>query len=253
MSNKNGIPILTGPYVNGSVALTATAANLNLSENSNYWAELFRRVPFRKYGYSGWTKAAIISGDGWGLENTVDVHTTTAASNSGCTVIKTNDNAICPGSLVSYFPFSRRAIIFIPAFLRYGSVAACFGRFQIKQAASEGIAADKSFGLEIRNLALYGETYGSSQGYTAKLCDMSEYINVGLIIDHQPATPKIDFYVDTGAGFPAFGTPTATVTTSAQIPQTNAAAQTYFVWSIIKDATATNCELLASEIYVGIF
>jgi hypothetical protein len=113
-----------------------------------------------------------------------------------------------------------------------------------------GDANSKSIGMTIVNNVMYGEGYGTARGITASLGNMSDVSWYQVKIDHQPAIPRIDYYVNIGAGFPS--SPTASITTSANIPQSDDGAA-YVCFSIEKGAVATDIGLRHSIVHIFSF
>ena len=125
----------------------------------------------------------------------------------------------------------------------FGSAATCARTIQFKRGYAIGDLAVRGIELYIDNLDVCGGSYETGLSKSSKLCTLNEYQWTSFIIDHKPATPTIDFYVNTGGGFPVFGSPTASITTSANIPQAADDAACYICLSISKGAVATECAL----------
>lgn len=209
-----------------------------------FLAELFRRCIYVPviFGYGSSTKVG--SGDGGSYASNFGQLVWTGATNSSSIICYIQDNSTIPGGgWITNIDFSKRRIVYL-TLLRYGSAATCIARYQIKSTNAIGAIAAKGIEILVSNLAVYGAGYNTARGETAKLCDLSEYQYVEIMIDHQPSVPSIDFYVNTGSGFPVFGSPTASITASANIPQAAIAVSGYHCVSIEKGAVATDCFFL---------
>jgi len=230
---------LTSPFINEAVAMSVTSTNLNLVDDANFLATLWGRGNFVTYTTLGidWTKSVTGSGGAYGSQAYTTVNT--GITNSSTSVESISILNLRAGSSFGALPFSKAQCIQFNI-ERNGSTANAIARVQLKTVSTIGAIADKGIEILTKNLALYGAGYGSARGEVSLGVTMSEWNTYGIRIIHTPATPQIDFYVDSGSGFPA--TPNASITATANIPQADSSGA-YFVISTEKDAVATDCYL----------
>jgi len=117
---------------------------------------------------------------------------------------------------------------------RYLSDAECVARLQLKEAITEGILAAKGIGIEINNLAVVGEGYGTSRAETDLSTAFTSLKEYDLHIIHYPGS-KIEWYIDNVLK--------GTEDTSGNFPTGNSGTYFYLVFSIINGGTGgTDCE-----------
>ncbi len=115
-------------------------------------------------------------------------------------------------------------------------------RVQLKNAQTAGTLAAGGIGIQISNLTLVGEGYGSAQAVTGTLATLTanQIYNIVVVCD-QPNS-KIDFYVNQVLA--------GSITAAANIPSGNIAARQ--LNSIIRGATgATDSSLESANILVA--
>jgi hypothetical protein len=199
---------LTSPLVNEAVALTATATNLNLVDDTNFIMELVRRT----YGvflplplYSNLTVTG--SGAGWSIwgNNVISPGGTTGSTAYEYSVLPTLSNQT---------DWSKKHIWIFWVMTDDNFDASTIFRIQLKD-TSQGIGAldDKGIGMELLNNVWNTESYGSARKSTSFSLTQTAWLQTKIMIVHDPTVPKIDFYKND------FVTPFYTETTSDKIPQ----------------------------------
>jgi hypothetical protein len=110
-------------------------------------------------------------------------------------------------------------------FDRLGNDPECVARFQIKEANTEGALAQRGIGLEIQNLAMYGEGYGTARG-TVSLGSVTSgrYTRVRIV----KSAGRMDFYVNDAL----MGT-----LTGGYVPNVKGTSAAYIVISIVNGPT----------------
>ena len=115
--------------------------------------------------------------------------------------------------------------------IRVNSDAEAVARIQLKEAASIGALGAKGLGLQIDNLALSGESYGTSVATVDLVTSLTGNVEAWITIIHDPDTPKIEWYVN--------GVLKGTQSTAAKIPSGGAGSDSVLVLSIANGATGT--------------
>lgn len=159
-----------------------------------------------------------------------------------------NSSAICtwfdecpPGGYTEMTPWALRRFIGFGLAL-FGSHSSVVRTVQFKRGNAIGELGARGIEIYCDNLDVYGGSYSTGLSKTTKLFTAEQYKWQGILIDHNPAAGRIDFYVNTGAGFPAFGSPTASITTAANIPSiTMDDAACYVCVSVSKGVVADDC------------
>ena len=110
----------------------------------------------------------------------------------------------------------------------YQSEADLTRRVQVKQANTTGQLAQMGLGFQVVNLVMTGESYGTARG-TVSLGNMvllsgSHYDQIQVIIELDPDTPAVNFYID--------GSLVDSITNTDHIPSGAGAAGTYLAHSI---------------------
>jgi hypothetical protein len=123
---------------------------------------------------------------------------------------------------------------------RQGSDAEAIARFQLKEANTEGILAQRGIGIQISNYAMVGESYGTARG-TVNLATLSDYKICRIKI--VKTASAVEFWVN--------GVLTGTITTANAIPSVQGTANAYLVASIINGATGgVNADLCVGNIII---
>jgi hypothetical protein len=211
--------------------------------NSYFLAELNRRPTlYRRYNLSAYYMLSTLTGSGGFWNATPDTFVIyTGVTNSSTAIAYYYDEA--PANYYTeIIPWSKRRIIGFSVIL-VASAATCVRTIQFKNGYAIGDLAVTGIEIYFDNLDVYGGSYATGLSKTTKLFTATDNKWYRIMIDHQPAVPKIDFYIDTGSGFPAFGSPTATISTSNNIPQVDASTSCYVCYSISKGAVDAYCYL----------
>jgi hypothetical protein len=212
MAQINGLVILNNPRINENVAMTVTSTNLDLVDDIDFLLDIWekqRPIPMT------WAGAAGTSTNGGYAANGIRASVNTSATASSNGILR--NNAVMLGSSganLNFMDFSKRTKIIFDVG-RTASDAQVVGYFQIKGATTIGVAATKCLGLKFVNYEMWTETYGTALGNIDLAVAVTSTYQYRVKIDHQPAVPKVDYYVDSGAGFVL----KATESTSANIPQ----------------------------------
>jgi len=159
---------------------------------------------------AGWT--ADCTGSGAQLQAPMQLRVstgTTASSRGGANTFARGLNS---GGLDCWqIDFDKRIEMLFQAWRDY-SDAQAVGRLQLKTTGGEGALTDKGFGLEIANLAVTGEAYGTARS-TVALGSLTLKRTKRFRIVHIPGS-KVEFYVDdalagtlTGTAVPSGSTP----------------------------------------------
>jgi hypothetical protein len=224
MESKNQSLYMISPLINENVALTATATNLNLSDDSDFIMRLLQRGPFWQMMSSGFANTKVQAGDSYISGNFYRLSTGGTANGS---VIAYNDCQVdgdylwnCDKVLKIYLNFVRSA-----------TDAQFVGRIQIKNVYTIGVLADHGISLNIANLTLTGEAYGAAGSQT---------IACGTITAQTMNTMVITFNPGVSVVFTINGTD-YTLSTATKVPST--ANQYYFCVSAANGAGATNTKL----------
>jgi len=233
MEFKNGIPILQYPLVNENVALTATATSLNLTDDIDFMITILRRGTVKFIPPIGWDYQKTATGSGGAYSRPTIANVYTGVTNSSTCIAFYEVSAMKPFQVINRMDWSKRHI-FLLSLMRNDSIASAVGRFQIKDANTLGAIGEKGIELSIANLTMVGAGYGSARGATGTIAAMAAYQWVDVLIDHQPAVPRIDFYTDVGLGWSI----AASITSSANIPQVSGSTDAYYCLSIEKGAVA---------------
>ena len=85
-------------------------------------------------------------------------------------------------------------------------------RIQLKAATTEGALAARGLGIRMANLTMTGEGYDSAGAFTGTIQTMTTGVSYSILVDHEPAIPRIRFYVN--------GVLQATQTTATAVPGT---------------------------------
>jgi len=171
----------------------------------------------------GWFTSLAGSGSRAQTPNYLRVGTGTTANSRG--LVNTTCFALNPGDrawdAVDYSKYLEWEF----AVVRYNSDPEAVARVQLKQTGAEGALADVGLGVEIQDLDVYGEAYGTAR-QTVGLGTLTHDRSWHIKIVHVPSA-RVEFWVN--------GILTGILTGSA-VP-TGVTARTYMVISIINGST----------------
>ena len=173
---------------------------------------------------SGWAASNAGSGSGSQALSYLQVFTGTTASSRGLFYVVARNLGI--GAAGWNLVHWDKKIVLVFALSRVSSDAEAIARVQIKNANTEGVLADKGIGLQIDNLALTGESYGSERGTVDLATTLTNSTPVQVVIVHTPGV-SVEFFVNCVSK--------GKITTAAAIPDGEQTA--YYVVSIINGVT----------------
>lgn len=179
--------------------------------------------------HTGWTE--VVTGSGATTQGYLqDVST-------GITATSTAARYMTPAGLgmglaAQYIDWDYPIYLYIPYYNRGSSDAEAVARIQLKLVATIGQLADKGFGIQIDNLALTGESYGTARGTVDLSTTLTVDITYAFLIVFTPGA-SVAFYVDSGNGFTLKGT----YSTAANVASGNSAANVRLMHSIVNGAT----------------
>ena len=189
---------------------------------------------------AAWTE--VVAGSGTSVQAAGYKETTTGTT-TGSTSRLYTDVLNFPGTT---FPvdFSKR-ILWGFTIRRVTSDAAIIARVQLKAATTEGALAASGLGVRAANLTLTGESYRTSGAFTATIQTMTAGDAYNILVDHEPAVPRVRFYVN--------GVLQATQSTTGNIPNA-AIASVGMITSILNGAGTANAfsQIGAPWIYQGL-
>ncbi len=168
-----------------------------------------------------------LGGGGHGLTN-LDIYTGITASSRG--MFTTTASNLSAGQSNLYRVNWDKKLYIAFNYARYDSDAEVVSRFQLKQASTEGALAALGLGIQVDNLAISGESYGTSGATVSLSTTLTVYKPVHIVIILYPGK-KIEWYVD--------GVLKGTQSTAGKIPSGNAGATNSFVFSIVNGGTGT--------------
>ena len=172
---------------------------------------------------------ASVTGSGGSTQRPGVMFVNTGTTASSTALLRDNPTGI-DTSVTSYDYINwDKKLYLVFNYARTNSDSEAIARFQFKQSPSEGQLAAKGIGLHVANLALHGESYGTSRATVDLSTTLTSGRSYQIVIMHDPDTPKIEWYVN--------GTLKGTQSTSANIPGGVASSVVYFVNSIINGAT----------------
>lgn len=176
-------------------------------------------VPTDNWSYSEWFGGTFHS---FATYLEVDTSDTPNSGAKASTDLSQLNPGVAPSSAISY----DRKLIFSFLLTRLHLDSEVVGRVQIKTVNTEGAFADKGIGLRVDNLALVGESYGSSLGGT----DLGTTLS-----DDRPV--RIDIILDPGVSieWKVEGVSKGRQTTAANFP--TGTANGYLVVSIANGPT----------------
>ncbi len=118
-------------------------------------------------------------------------------------------------------------------YYRVNSDAQCTARVQIKQANTEGALAVKGIGIQVSNLALYGESCGAAQATVDLNTSLTSARSCQVVLIHYPGS-KIEWYIN--------GVLKGTQSNAANIPSGLSTTTTYLLHSVVNGAAGgTDC------------
>lgn len=109
-------------------------------------------------------------------------------------------------------------------------------RVQIKNATTHAVLAESGFGIELQNLALFGESYGSSLATLNLSTTLTSGRAYKILISHYPGS-RIEWYVD--------GILVGTQSTAANIPSGTSTTARSIVATMGNEAAAASGKLFA--------
>ncbi len=130
--------------------------------------------------------------------------------------------------------FSKRVLLAL-TINRTLSDTEAVARVQLKAASTEGVLGAGGVGLQISDLTVVGEGYGSARDVTATIATLTTAVPTDIVIVCDQPNSKIDFYVNQVLA--------ASITAAANIPSGNIAA--LLISSIIRGATGTTSSNLS--------
>jgi hypothetical protein len=117
--------------------------------------------------------------------------------------------------------------VWIFSVVKINNDAEFVGRIQIKEVVTEGQLAVEGLGIQVDNLSLTGESYGTGgRGTVNLLTVLNSSFCYGVKIELIPAT-RVDYYIDSGSGWDLKGT----INDPTLIPQGWASGWDYLVIS----------------------
>jgi len=114
---------------------------------------------------AGWASALSGSGTAYQAPIHLDVGTGTTALSSA--LLRSLVTQLNSGDISRLYVDWRKRLELSFRFMRLNSDPEFVGRIQLKEASSEGALAERGIGIEIQNLDVYGEGYGTSRGTTS--------------------------------------------------------------------------------------
>ncbi len=219
---------LTSPLVNEAVALTATATNLNLVDDTDFLPLIMSKGYFNFFPTnSGWVEAKTGSGTTGQYVYCSVVTTGITASSTALLRAALGGLSIADTGHTFSIDWSRK-LYFAFVLSRENADTEAICRVQLKPVSTEGILADDGIGVQCTNFTVIGECYGSAaRGTTAtiKTFDGNNHESYFLIVNRPAA--GVDFYVD--------GTLAATLSTANTLPA--GITDIFIVHSIINGVT----------------
>ena len=185
-------------------------------------------IPLYLATNAGWTTAVTGSGAVTQAVAALDANTGTT---TGSTARAYTLDLYLPGGTNVVVDFSKRILWGFSIRRATASDADVIGRVQLKAATTEGALAASGIGVRVANLTLTGESYRTAGAFTATIQAMSAGVVYNVVVDHEPAVPRIRFYVN--------GVLQATVTDTANIPNANTASVGMIV-SVLNGAGTAN-------------
>lgn len=197
---------------------------------------MLKGIPLYIPTNSGWTAAVTGSGTTSQLVpyNEVGSGTTTGSTSR----LYLTDFML--GATNTGTDFSKR-ILWGFSIRRNTSDASIIARVQMKAATTEGALAGAGFGIRMANLTLTGESYGTAGAFTATIQAMTADSIYYVMVDHEPAVPRIRFYVN--------GALQATVTVAGNQP-TAVVVSCALLHSILNGAGTANGLFEVGNIFV---
>jgi len=111
---------------------------------------------------AGWTTAVVGSGTVLQEPARLILHTGTIANSSARTWTRTLN--LNPGNASGHFVDWRKRLEIDLELCRFRSDPEATARFQLKESSAGGALAERGIGIEIQDLDIYGEGYGTSRG-----------------------------------------------------------------------------------------
>lgn len=149
---------------------------------------------------------------------------------------------LSPTTAFPRIDWDKKASVFF-SIIRRASDAQNVTRVQLKAATAIGILAEAGVGLQIDNLALTGEAYGSSRGTVDLSTSLTAGVPAYIEIRHLPAE-RIEFLVN--------GISKGTITAAANIPSGAAASDLCFSTANGAAGTDTTSDLINVNILAGV-
>lgn len=141
---------------------------------------------------AGWTETLV--GSGSTGEGVSGLSLITGATANSSALLTASLSGFRIGANYHLLDWDKKFYVVFNISRRY-DIATAIARFQIKSASAEGALAAKGLGIRIDNLALKGESYGTSLGVVDLGVTLGDRAGDQVVIIHYPGD-KIEWYVN---------------------------------------------------------
>ena len=211
-----------------SVDLTTHQASLSahLAENLAYLSidEHLQQIPTN----SGWT--AVVTGSGVTAQDISNNAVNTGVSVSSSALLRGTLRGIEGVGSLGAVTWGKKFYFFF-GLSRITSDTEAVGRVQLKGVNTIGALASVGLGIRADNLALVGESYGTTLGEVDLATSLVDGTAKWITIVYDPAVPNVKWYVN--------GVLKGTQSTAAKTPNGLTAIDSFIVSSIAKNAATT--------------
>lgn len=146
-----------------------------------------------------WTETKVAGGGSSVTQAPTYLQVNTSVTANSSDLLYAYTIGIGTGKSNTRIDWAKKVYLFFTVF-RGASDAQAVARIQLKGAITIGALGSKGIGLQIDNLTLTGESYGTALGTQALGLALTQNLEYGVMIICDPATPKVEYYVDIGDG-----------------------------------------------------